>query len=459
MNINKMKNFVIIILVVTAVFQTGKLWLEDSISHNFFYTVFSYFKNDNVKPNEKLNIIEPGKIAIGYGNKKFDLLYTWSGNNIVESSNKIIGEVINKGTFDVKENINWKNYLENRVVIYYFPFEVSAIEYAKAFGNKVKNFTSKVSAFDHIILLPKTSERKEVSLCFINSGDNEAYKFSIDSSEDISSEIDKAYNQKNSDLTYVSTMQRDFHIFKEDVFMPQWTGERFYYNAVMAKNPYEYENAVNTQLLEPDIDRFFTNFATKRNDYDGDTKTYIFSDENNIVKYYETGVLEYYNYSAAESYGEQTLSRAYTACMEFLKTVPNIKNKYYLKNVEFKSEGLVFYFDYEINGFPVVISEALKEKTGIDSAIEVVIKNNTVKKYKQIAFSFEQYNEIQNYIDKDFVSALNDIMMQFPEEEEFKNVDQSYIGFNLKDGGGYMELEWFSLINGNLKNVSALERE
>ena len=29
MNINKMKSFVIIILVIAAVYQTGLLWLED----------------------------------------------------------------------------------------------------------------------------------------------------------------------------------------------------------------------------------------------------------------------------------------------------------------------------------------------------------------------------------------------------------------------------------------------
>ena len=32
MNINKIKNFVIIILVIAAVYQTGLLWLEDTAS-------------------------------------------------------------------------------------------------------------------------------------------------------------------------------------------------------------------------------------------------------------------------------------------------------------------------------------------------------------------------------------------------------------------------------------------
>ena len=43
MNINKMKNFVIVTLVITAVFQTGKLWLQGMDSHNFFYSLLSAF--------------------------------------------------------------------------------------------------------------------------------------------------------------------------------------------------------------------------------------------------------------------------------------------------------------------------------------------------------------------------------------------------------------------------------
>ena len=45
MKLYKITNFVIVLLVVTAIIQTGELWLQGTDSHNFFYSVMERLKD------------------------------------------------------------------------------------------------------------------------------------------------------------------------------------------------------------------------------------------------------------------------------------------------------------------------------------------------------------------------------------------------------------------------------
>ena len=38
MKLYKITNFVIVLLVITAIYQTGELWLQGTSGHNFFYS-------------------------------------------------------------------------------------------------------------------------------------------------------------------------------------------------------------------------------------------------------------------------------------------------------------------------------------------------------------------------------------------------------------------------------------
>ena len=46
MRMSKIKNCVIIMLVIAAVYQTGMLWLEESAGRNIFYYVFENTDKD-----------------------------------------------------------------------------------------------------------------------------------------------------------------------------------------------------------------------------------------------------------------------------------------------------------------------------------------------------------------------------------------------------------------------------
>ena len=76
MKYNKLTDFAIFILVAAAVFQTGKLWLGNTDSHNFFYSLYTSSVGEVGDTDKDYDIIEPEKTVVGYGNRKFNMLYS-----------------------------------------------------------------------------------------------------------------------------------------------------------------------------------------------------------------------------------------------------------------------------------------------------------------------------------------------------------------------------------------------
>ena len=80
---------------------------------------------------------------------------------------------------------------------------------------------------------------------------------------------------------------------------------------------------------ETNANNFLGNYiaASEINDVNG---IYTISSDDLVVKYYENGVLEYYNYDVDGSSAEQTLAEAYTISSEFIKKDTGITNDLYL---------------------------------------------------------------------------------------------------------------------------------
>ena len=45
MKVYKITNFVVVLLVIAAVYQTGQLWLEGTTGYNFFYALAENFSD------------------------------------------------------------------------------------------------------------------------------------------------------------------------------------------------------------------------------------------------------------------------------------------------------------------------------------------------------------------------------------------------------------------------------
>ena len=141
MNINKIKNFVIIILVIAAVYQTGLLWLEDTASHNFFYTIFG-LESQKEFTAEGNTLLLPSKFVIGSGNKKYTLAYASDIEKeaVLSEGNNLLQEVLTQGTADTTiKSVNWDSILENKCLLLQYHFFVPVEEYFENYKHYLKH--------------------------------------------------------------------------------------------------------------------------------------------------------------------------------------------------------------------------------------------------------------------------------------------------------------------------------
>ena len=154
MNINKMKSFVIIILVIAAVYQTGLLWLEDTASHNFFYTVFGLGGQKEFTAEENVLLL-PSKFVIGSGNKKYTVAYAndIEKEAVLSEGNDLLQEILMQSeTAILKQAIPWEEILEDKCLLLKYPFFVPVSEYFENYNKKFLIPT--IKNFDCIALVP-----------------------------------------------------------------------------------------------------------------------------------------------------------------------------------------------------------------------------------------------------------------------------------------------------------------
>ena len=71
MKYNKLTDFAIFILVAAAVFQTGKLWLGNTDSHNFFYSLYTSSVGEVGDTDKDYDIIEPEKTVVALFGRRY----------------------------------------------------------------------------------------------------------------------------------------------------------------------------------------------------------------------------------------------------------------------------------------------------------------------------------------------------------------------------------------------------
>ena len=452
MKINGIKNLVLIVLVMAALYQTGTLWLGDAKSHNVFYYFMDTFVNRYRGSSEDISIIKPSDVVLGYGNKKYSKLLTGDRKEtLIEETEGVINKVLSEGKFDETKAIDWNEYLETKSLLLQFSFNVSFAEYYKGFNIKSINELSTSSKFfDYIALVPSNTTGGDIKLYFIDSEKGEAYLYklnNVNKAQEVYSYISKMQDSEEG-LLYISTIQSGFNVFKNNVFVPQWAGEGFLYKYAEKINPYEYNGAVDIAVAENMISGFFNNTSVVQKS-NNTPMGFMFSNENTVVKYFMTGILEYYNYETSFSKEEQTLATAYSVSNEFLKKDKSLNTEVSLSGIELSSEGLIFYYDYALDNFPMILSNSLKEKLNMQHAIEIIVSDNSVKKYRRYAYNFVlNTKEEKRNVDVDFSAALSEAIRERNSKDtvtEVLNIDLLYY---IEDSDNVF-LKWITNIENN----------
>lgn len=450
MKLNKLTNLVIFTLVAAAVFQTGELWLGNTESHNFFYSLFTQSSNDLGVTDKSYDIIEPEKTVVGYGNKKFNMLYSdKEGLSIVSLSENVIRDVFENGTYKSVSEIKWDEYIDGKSVVMEFPFYVSTKEYIKGYAVSNTDFLNNVKSINYIIVVPSGGTSETSSCYFIDSSSSEAYRFDIggtDSSAALYNAIQTMQYSNTNMVEYISTVQSGMNIF-DSIYVPQWPEGLYSYNSLKQSNPFEKNGETDISIIEKYANYFFDNYVTG-SDISHVNGIYTLSNDDIVVKYYDTGIFEYYNYDVGSSQTEQTLVEAYTISRNFIGKDKGIINDIYLSGAETRNDGLVFYYDYTVNNIPIKISDELAEQMGMTHSIEIVVNNGSVKRYKRYAVDFSVDTESTNEINVDMITAWDDAIINYTGNDVVTSVSDMYIGY-FAGMGKELYIKWFTDVNGS----------
>lgn len=441
----KITNFVIVLLVITAILQTGELWLQGTSSHNFFYSLVDGFSSN--KQEADGDVLLATRYAVGEGEGTFSVYYPdeVGTSSILETANRALGEILNqKSATPQKNTADWKEILASRCIVMQYDFMIASEEYLANYKELKAN--EKLERFDYITIVPAMRSGEESLAYFVNSETNEYMLFSGEAGSASASLYDML-TADEEDMRYISTGQRtSASALWRNMFLPQWAYLPYEYAPLEREFVFEKDGEASRTALETTVQNFFRNFSVDWSSKDEDG-TFVFSDSETVVRYYpDTKVLEYYSYENYTGDERTGLLEGYQICTNFLKNDNSLKTDIYLADIERTiNNEVVYYFDYVVDDLPVNLSQTLRDRIGSPHAIEVTLRNQAVKEYRRYAVNFKQTGEKSERINVQFIDALDDANKMYQtivEDKDISDVKNISMGYHV-DLTGSMRLKWF----------------
>ncbi len=391
-----LKNIFIAFLVILAVYQTNKLWFEDFSSHNFFEDVLSFGK---IQGSAESIEHETEYIGINNGNNKYILTYELNSvKQIKVTLNKAVKAAVDKNSRQIFGLEKLNEIMGGRNIIIKYAFKADERFFSQVYGENIIS-----GEYDSIIV---GEDDEGITVTFLNSQELEGITYLLKNyagAKDIAKIIDSVKSSNNV-LYYVSSLQNGYDVFAGNELIPTWSGEAYYYN-ITKQNPVEDKGELVSARLDSYVSRYFDNPVLKWSSMEGET--YIFSDENTVVKYYPTGVLEYNGYYGESKEKTGDTGSFLAAAESFLNSDSNLKNEYYLKGCSNDVKGMTFYFDYKINNYKLELSDTVKKNTGLKSFIEVTVDGGRVVGYKRYAMDYATTVKDPVYTGKTFLEVID----------------------------------------------------
>ena len=444
MKLHKITNFVIVALVIAAVFQTGELWLAGTSSHNFFSILTK--QNSFAGQRADGDVLLATRYAVGEGQGAFSVYYPdeTGTSTLLQEANAVLNEILSDRENKVQfVDADWKEILGSRCIVMQYDFMVSSDEYLSQY-KRVKNNT--VTAFDYITIIPSRRPGEESKAYFVNSKTNESLCYTTQKSQSAAGFYEKLVTDQ-SKMTYISTGQKTgASVLWRNLFLPQWAQLPYRYSQLKAIPAFEKDGAVSRVDMENTLKGFFGNFSVDWSTKD-EGGTYIFSDNQTVVKYFpETRVLEYYSYEAYGNDKNNTgILEGYQISCNFLENDTSLATNIFLADVEKKNNETVYYFDYAVEHLPVELSAALQDRIGSGHAIEITVRNQRVKKYQRYMVNYEAMSTKDRELNVQFIDALDEANKTYQamvEEKVITDVKNISLGY-YADLTGEIDLKWF----------------
>lgn len=441
MSKSMVKNILIVVLSSLCFYQTLRLWFWDLNSSN--RGLFSFFaENDGGSAGaESLkSLAAPFRIIVpdAEGSGRFFIHYSTLGDRAVfVNGTEAAGRLLKNGEFIGAAELDMAELLSRGPVVFEYRFPVPPEAYASSLEQRPGLLSSRLESFNMVFFIPDETG-DFLSIFFIDSlsGQKTAYEFRLQDKALCAAFLETA--EQSGGLYYVFSGDEGYG-FGSAIFLAKSDSGGFEHKSAVSQNAYhEGSGTMSLRTVENGVDVFFDDPAVKLKD--GAPDVYTFSDENTVVKYYRSGLLEYSSWKSNTGSVTGTFASAYAAAVDFINKDGLVVNGYYL--ADYSNDGKLwhFYFDLTVGDMPVFLADSLKESLGLSSAIEVTVQDDKVSKYRKYACSFVANLSESTVIN--YALAIENIAAIYGVfEADFAQINRFDLGFKA-DGSRLLSLAW-----------------
>lgn len=368
----RLKTFLLIILVAISLIFTRNLWLEvpnnGSQIFNKEERVYSssYLLSDMIAPNRYLLNFDDKFHTVFHDDYKYGLWTNTKG---------LLYEILGGKNIEIVDltKDDMENYNNRRSIVFYFPEKVNTYILAKAFNVKDPNLiVDEVPNINSIYIYLGEGEP-----FFIFSNQEKSigvFNESIDLTA-LNQQVTKIEEEKN--YNYYNSMRDKFGI-NNDIYMP-----------------YEMKNIIPTVFVENQIrnldenekrelaEKFFNRDINYIRDFEENNGSTIYMYNKRVLKLNINGTLEYFH--ALEGIiKKRNLYESLTTAAEFISDKAKAPEGMYLSKIEDieadNSQGYNFTFKYRVRGIPVILGNE-----EVADFVTIQVFNNHVRSYKHYA--------------------------------------------------------------------------
>jgi len=375
--LSTIKTAAILAMAALSIFLAVQLWLVHIPNRSFFPYMQARFMAAP-PPDEVAEFVRPFRIITGTGNGFFNISYSGVETaRFWEAGLETLNAIMHMGRFSSQTEIGFSYIDSYPVIIFDYAFPMDATIYGQFFGPRAGTFLTAVGLqnFRKVIIRPEIDDFSVTFVC-----DKYSWEFVMP-------------NLMPAVLQELDIPEPDHRRFVFNTatggFYPRFDIS-FVYHPIIVTNPYQNSaGLLHLSFIGGRVEHFFNNPATINQGLSGGV--YTFGNVNTVVRYLPLDVIEYTSF--------RTIGRAptsfvadFSAAHSFVIADPNMRNEFFLARYERRGRENVFWFDYVVGNFPLILVDSWYTDDGctdpLRHPIEVVVDQGRVVRYRKIAYNF-----------------------------------------------------------------------
>ncbi len=431
MNKGKIKNYILILMVIVCIFLSAQVWVQ--IPNNYF----EFVSSGNKEPEEDQyidlwNIVRPEKYTLDSG-EEYTVLYNDNDYEFWNKTLEILKTCFSDNSLQISDVYNG-DIVPNKYIKMDFSSQLPAEIFLKKMDIKNSSLKDKIGNIKNITI--SLSQKESI---YIYNGVN-TLKLVCE----------------NLDL---DSIQREISSFNFDEHTKYNYNENIDGYKLMVPIP-DVESVLNPIFVKSEIDISDSDYIQKiakdyyKEDYDyvrrfdkisGDI-VYVYNNEK-IINIFQNGLLDFYD-AVEESENDNGVYSSLIEALKFIDNFLGFPENGYLSRVDTIQKegnfGYKFVFSYKVKDKPIIFSQIREEQ-----ALEVEVFGNKVVSYKRYIRNIDESKKDQMKNEKNVISAsevdFDFIVNLYIKEKEIIEPNHEEIKKNLVESIQDIHLAYFDL--------------